>query len=154
MSKRATILVIDDEPGIRDMLVHELSQEGFEVEAAENGLAGVEAVKRRRFDLAITDFRMPGMNGAETVEALRAVDPDLAVIVATGYASLETTDTFMKSGAFDYIEKPFDLPDLLSLLEAAMTKGCGADRVRGEDVDGEESGRDPLQILPHEGGDS
>src|SRR5262252_7855803 len=105
MSSRASVLVIDDEPGVREMLCHELSQEGFEVEMAESGHAAVEAVKRRKFDLAVTDLRMPGMDGVATVEALRSLDSNIEVIVATAYASVETAVACMKRGAYDYIEK-------------------------------------------------
>jgi len=122
MSTRATVLIIDDEPGIREMLSYELSREGFEVETAESGLAAVQAVKRRKFDLAVTDLKMPGMDGAATVEALRSLDPDIEVIVATGYASVETAVACMKNGAYDYIQKPYDLIELTLLLERAMEK--------------------------------
>jgi DNA-binding NtrC family response regulator len=122
MSARASVLVIDDERGIREMLRYELSQDGFDVEMAENGLAAVEAVKRRKFDLAITDLKMPGMDGVATVEALRSLDPKIEVIVATGYASVETAVACMKRGAYDYIQKPFDLTELKLLLERASQK--------------------------------
>ncbi|WP_224243369.1 response regulator [Hyalangium gracile] len=122
MTIRAAVLVIDDEPGIRDMLLYELSQEGFDVETAENGFAAVEALKRRKFDLAVTDLKMPGMDGMQTVEALRALDPDIEVIVATGYASVETAVACMKRGAYDYIQKPYDPAELKLLLERATQK--------------------------------
>src|SRR5262249_31554717 len=122
MNARAAVLVIDDEPGIRDLLSFELSQEGFDVETAANGYAAVEALKRRKFDLAVTDLKMPGMDGVETVAALRALDPDIEVIVATGYASVETAVACMKRGAYDYIQKPFDLAELKLLLERASQK--------------------------------
>jgi DNA-binding NtrC family response regulator len=122
MSARASVLVIDDEQGIREMLCYELSQDGFEVEMAENGAAAMEAVKRRKFDLAITDLKMPGMDGVATVEALRSLDPKIEVIVATGYASVETAVACMKRGAYDYIEKPFDLTELKLLLDRASQK--------------------------------
>ncbi|MBI2375502.1 MAG: response regulator [Deltaproteobacteria bacterium] len=122
MRFRAAVLVIDDEPGMREMLSYELAQEGFEVETAESGMAAVEAVKRRRFDLAVTDLKMPGMDGVATVEALRSLDPDLEVIVGTGYATVETAVACMKRGAYDYIQKPYDLTELKVLLERAMQK--------------------------------
>jgi CheY-like chemotaxis protein/signal transduction histidine kinase len=122
MTTRAAILVIDDEPGIREMLSYELSQEGFDVETADSGLAAVQAVKRRKFDLALTDLKMPGMDGVATVEALRSLDPDIEVIVATGYATVETAVLCMKNGAYDYIQKPYDLTDLTLLLDRAMQK--------------------------------
>lgn len=122
MGEKTTVLVIDDEPGIREMLSFELAQEGFDVETAESGMAAVAAVKRRKFDLAVTDLKMPGMDGSATVEALRAVDPEIEVIVATGYASVETAVACMKRGAYDYINKPYDLGELKLLLERALQK--------------------------------
>jgi CheY-like chemotaxis protein len=116
------ILIVDDERGIREMLHYELSLEGFDVETADSGMAAIEALRRRRFDLAVTDLKMPGMDGVATVEALRAIDPDIAVIVATGYASVQTAVACMKKGAFDYITKPYDLDDLKRLLDRAMEK--------------------------------
>ena len=99
MTARGTVLVVDDERGLREMLSYELAMEGFEVEAVDSGAAAVEAVRRRKFDLALTDLKMPGMDGSATVEALRSLDPDLEVIVATGYATVETAITCMKNGA-------------------------------------------------------
>jgi CheY-like chemotaxis protein len=123
MNTRGSILVIDDEPGLRDLLAYELGQHGFEIETAASGMAAVEAMRHRKFDVAVTDFRMPGMNGAETVAALRSMDPDIEVIVATGYASVGTAVECMKRGAYDFIQKPYDLEELRLLLERAMQHG-------------------------------
>jgi CheY-like chemotaxis protein/C4-dicarboxylate-specific signal transduction histidine kinase len=117
-----SVLVIDDEPGLREMLAFELSMEGFAVEAVESGAAAVEALRRRRFDVAITDLKMPGMDGVQTIEAMRRVDPEIEVIVATGYATVETAVACMKRGAYDYIEKPYDVLEVKALLERAMEK--------------------------------
>jgi DNA-binding response OmpR family regulator len=122
MNARPAILVIDDEPGMRDMLRYELTMEGFDVETADSGMAAVEAVKRRKFDVAVTDLKMAGMDGIATVEALRALDAGLEVIVATGYATVETAVACMKKGAYDLIQKPFDLVELRGLLGRAMEK--------------------------------
>jgi CheY-like chemotaxis protein len=85
-------------------------------------MAAVAALKRRKFDLAVTDLKMPGMDGVATLEALRSLDPDIEVIVATGYASVETAVACMKRGAYDYIQKPYDLTELKLLLERASQK--------------------------------
>jgi len=119
---RATVLVIDDEQDMREMLAFELSQDGFEVATAESGMAGVEAVKKRRFDLAVTDLKMPGMDGAQTVAALKEIEPDLEIIVATGYATVETAVDCMRRGAYDYIRKPYDLEEMRLLLERALER--------------------------------
>jgi DNA-binding NtrC family response regulator len=118
----ASLLIIDDEPGIRQMLSYALSRDGFAVETAESGIAGVEALRRRKFDVAITDLKMSGMDGIETVQALRALDPELPVIVATGFASIETAVACMKNGAYDYIQKPYQIKELKRLLARAVEK--------------------------------
>lgn len=122
MTSRATVLIVDDEPGMRDMLSYELLQEGFDVEVADSGLSAIAAMKRRKFDLAVTDFKMPGMDGAQTVEALQQIDPNIEVIVGTGYATIETAVDCMKRGAYDFIQKPYNVHELVLMLERAMQK--------------------------------
>ncbi|MDY7226016.1 response regulator [Hyalangium rubrum] len=117
-----SVLVIDDEPDMREMLSFSLPSTEFEVVTADGGRAAVELLGTRRFDVAITDLKMPGMNGVETVSALRQLDPDMEVIVATGYASLETALACMKHGAYDYIRKPYDIAELRHLIMRAVEK--------------------------------
>jgi CheY-like chemotaxis protein len=117
-----SVLVIDDEPDMREMLVFSLPSSEFEVVTADGGRAAVELLGTRRFDVAITDLKMPGMNGVETVAALRQLDPDMEIIVATGYASLETALACMKQGAYDYIRKPYDITELRHLIMRAVEK--------------------------------
>ncbi|MBI6546350.1 MAG: response regulator [Cyanobacteria bacterium NC_groundwater_1444_Ag_S-0.65um_54_12] len=120
MSARASVLVIDDELGMREMLKYELSQDGFVVETAENGLRGLEALKGHKFDIIVTDLKMPGMDGVATIDAIRSIEPDIPVIVATAYGTVETAVACMKRGAHDYIQKPFDVRELKLLIERAM----------------------------------
>ncbi len=117
-----SVLVIDDEPDMREMLMFTLSPGEFEVVTADGGRAAVELLGTRRFDVAVTDMKMPGMNGVETVAALRQLDPDMEIIVATGYASLETALACMKHGAYDYIRKPYDVAELRHLILRAVEK--------------------------------
>jgi CheY-like chemotaxis protein len=117
-----SVLVIDDEPDMREMLAFSLPATEFEVVTADGGRAAVELLGTRRFDVAITDLKMPGMSGVETVAALRQLDPDMEVIVATGYASLETALACMKHGAYDYIRKPYDIAELRHLILRAVEK--------------------------------
>ena len=119
---KGTVLVIDDEKDMREMLAFNLNQEGFEVVSAENGEAAVEAVKKRKFDLAVTDLKMPGMGGVATVAALKEIDPDIEIIVATGYASVETAVACMRHGAYDYICKPFSLQELLGKIDGIFSQ--------------------------------
>lgn len=117
-----SVLVIDDEPDMRDMLAFSLPANEFEVVTADGGRAAVSLLGTRRFDVAITDLKMPGMNGVETVSALRELDPDMEIIVATGYSSLETALACMKQGAYDYIRKPYDIAELRHLILRAVEK--------------------------------
>ncbi len=117
-----SVLVIDDEPDMREMLAFSLPPSEFEVVTASGGREAVELLGTRRFDVAVTDLKMPGMNGVDTVVALRQLDPDMEVIVATGYASLETALACMKSGAYDYIRKPYELAELRHLILRAVEK--------------------------------
>jgi CheY-like chemotaxis protein len=117
-----SVLVIDDEPDMREMLAFSLPSNEFEVVTADGGRSAVELLATRRFDVAITDLKMPGMSGVETVAALRELDPDMEVIVATGYASLETALACMKQGAYDYIRKPYDIAELRHLILRAVEK--------------------------------
>ncbi len=118
-----SILVVDDEASVCEFLSELFTGWGHEVETRRSGEAAVKALKERSFDIALTDLRMPGMDGVATVEALKALDPDLEVIVATGNASVETAIACMRRGAFDYITKPFNLAELQLLLERALEKG-------------------------------
>ncbi len=141
---KSSVLVIDDEPDMRDMLEFSLSQEGFEVTTAESGMAAVEAAKRQKFDLAVTDLKMPGMSGVETVAALKDIDPDIEIVVATGYGTLENAVACMKNGAFDFIKKPYDIAELRILLERARERS----RLQGA-VALYESSRAILSTLQH-----
>ncbi|MBN1208481.1 MAG: response regulator [Myxococcaceae bacterium] len=114
------ILVVDDEQDVREGLASLLSLEGFEVTTAQNGTVALERAKATRFDLALTDLRMPGLSGVETLMGLKRLQPDMPVIVVTGYASDEATARCMSEGAYDYITKPFDLDQLLRLIHAAV----------------------------------
>jgi DNA-binding response OmpR family regulator len=119
---RGHVLVIDDEVGVRDLLSYELTHEGFDVTCAPNGMVAIALVRSRHFDVAVADFKMAGMNGAETVQALKAIDPDLEIIVATAHTSTANVVECMRRGAYDLVEKPYDVADLIRLLEAAMVK--------------------------------
>ena len=97
-----------------------LALAGYDVSTAGSGAAAIERAKRERFDLAITDLRMPGLSGADTLAALKQIDPTLAVIVLSGYASEEATQTLFERGALRVMSKPFQLDDLLEAVLDAL----------------------------------
>jgi DNA-binding NtrC family response regulator len=114
------ILVIDDDPAVLEALTLVLAQEGFDVVGAESGRAAVACVERDGFDVAITDLKMPGMSGLETLAALRQLDPALPVIIASGFVTDEVAAECMSHGALGYIRKPFEVADLLSWVKRAL----------------------------------
>ncbi|MFQ3675119.1 MAG: response regulator, partial [Endomicrobiia bacterium] len=116
------ILVIDDEQGIRDMVSYTLLKEGYAVFTAANGAEGVEQVIKNDIDVAITDIKMPGMDGIEVLKKIKEVKPEVEVIVATGYGSTETAVESLRKGAYDYINKPFNIDELSSLVSKAIEK--------------------------------
>jgi two-component system response regulator PilR (NtrC family) len=114
------ILVIDDEEVMRDVLETLLTQAGYRVSVAATGEEGLGLAKRQAFDAAIIDVMLPDMGGIEVLEDLKRADPELAVLVITAYASVETALQAMKKGAFDYVSKPFKHEELLHILGNAL----------------------------------
>ena len=108
----ASILVVDDEPAIQDILTWALSAEGYRVATAGNGEEALARVEEEDFDIIVTDIVMPGIDGLEVLERSRVLNPRAAVIVMTAYAALETAIAALRRGASDYLEKPFSV-DLL-----------------------------------------
>jgi DNA-binding NtrC family response regulator len=110
--EKLSILIVDDEQVVRESLVHWFAEEGYEVDSSMSAPDALAKLAGREFDLVIADIRMPGMDGLELLEKIRAEQLDTSVIVMTGYASVDTAVRALKHGAFDYITKPFDPDDL------------------------------------------
>ena len=104
------ILIIDDERGIRNTLKEILADEGHEVEVAENGKQGLEMAQAKAYDLIFSDIKMPEMDGMELLTALREAEIDCPVVMISGHGTIETAVECIKKGAFDFVEKPPDLP--------------------------------------------
>ena len=119
----STILIIDDDDQLRKSFHKLLSEEGYTVEGAASGEAGLEIVKGRIPDLVIVDIRLPGMNGLETYEAIHLIEHKLPVIIMTAYGTTETAIEATKMGAFDYILKPFEIPAMLTVINQALEAG-------------------------------
>lgn len=118
----AKILVVDDELGIRDMLSYELSSHNYGVVTAVNGEDALEKIRKEKFHLVISDIKMPRMNGLEMLDAIKKIDPDVEVIMSTGFGTIETAVSAMKKGAYDFIQKPFNIEEILALIEKALEK--------------------------------
>lgn len=119
----STILIIDDDDQLRQSFEKLLAQEGHTVQTASTGEAGVAMVEEAVPDLVITDVRLPGMSGLETFRTLRQIEPQLPVIVMTAFGTTETAIEATKLGAFDYVLKPFEIPDILTLIDQALEAG-------------------------------
>lgn len=117
--KLGTVLIVDDEPLMRLSMLDALKEVGFEVHEALTGDEGIEKVKTSRYDLIITDLRLPGCDGLEIVQTCKQESPSTEVIVITAYGSVDTAVQAMKSGAYDYITKPFSMDELLLTVERA-----------------------------------
>jgi len=114
------ILIIDDDAQLRHSFEKLLTQEGHTVQTAPTGEAGITIVKEAPPDLVITDVRLPGLSGLETFRTLRDIEPQLPVIVMTAFGTTETAIEATKLGAFDYVLKPFEVPDILTLIDQAL----------------------------------
>tara|TARA_R110000868_G_scaffold334722_2_gene595431 strand:- start:618 stop:1781 length:1164 start_codon:yes stop_codon:yes gene_type:complete len=118
------ILVIEDEAAIRRVLVKILSEENdtYQVDEAEDGLAGIEKIKNDDFDLILCDIKMPKMDGVEVLEAVKKIKPEIPIVMISGHGDLDTAVNTMRLGAFDYISKPPDLNRLLNTVRNALDR--------------------------------
>jgi len=115
-----SILVIDDKNSMRTMLSRTLQEEGFQVDAVEGGPRGLELARLKSYDLALTDLKMPEMDGLQVLSTLKEIDSDMAVVIMTAYGTVETAVEAMKNGAYDFITKPFDPDHLTVIIQRAL----------------------------------
>ncbi len=118
---KGRILIVDDEPSVRDSLGRWFRDDGYEVGVAEGANDALTRLAERRWDLALLDIRMRGTDGIELQRRMKEIDPDLLVIIMTGYASVDTAVTALKQGAYDYITKPLDPDDVAHLVQKALS---------------------------------
>jgi len=118
------ILVIEDEAAIRRVLVKILSEESdeYQLDEAEDGLIGIEKIRKDDFDLVLCDIKMPKMDGVEVLEAIKKLKPEIPIIMISGHGDLDTAVNTMRLGAFDYISKPPDLNRLLNTVRNALDR--------------------------------
>ena len=117
------VLIVDDDPQLRQSFEKLLTEEGHTVQTAANGESGLVMVRESPPDLVVMDVRLPGINGLEASRAMRKVEPKLPIIIMTAYGTTETAIEATKEGAFDYILKPFNVPDVLALVRDALEAG-------------------------------
>jgi DNA-binding NtrC family response regulator len=121
MATKANLLVVDDELIVRDSLEKWFREEGYDVTVAESAQDALAKMAAKRFDLSLVDIKMPGTDGVELQRRMREIDPDMVVIIMTGYASVETAVAALKNGAYDYVSKPFDPDDIAHTVHNALS---------------------------------
>jgi nitrogen regulation protein NR(I) len=119
MSSTMKILLIEDDPGIVETMQRVLADEGHEVVVERRGDSGLAAAAKNRFNVVVTDLRLPGLNGLEVIRRLHVSEPRLPIILVTAFGTTDAAIEAMKYGAYDYLLKPFDVPQLLDLIHKA-----------------------------------
>jgi DNA-binding NtrC family response regulator len=117
---KGKILIVDDETVVRDSLGKWFSSEGYQARPVASAREALESITNMEYDVALLDIKMPGMDGMELQSRLKEADPELTVIIMTGYASVETAVQALKQGAYDYITKPIDPDELSHLVSNAL----------------------------------
>ena len=120
MEAQGKLLIVDDELSVRDSLGKWFREEGYEVGTAESASDALTRMAENKWDLALVDIKMRGTDGIELQRRLRELDPELIVIIMTGYASVETAVTALKNGAYDYVSKPLDPDEIAHLVKKAL----------------------------------
>ncbi|MBT3221329.1 MAG: glucose-1-phosphate adenylyltransferase [Proteobacteria bacterium] len=122
LPQTASVLVVDDERDMCELLCLYLEQLGYDVCAVDNGQAAIDKFAERSFELAIVDLRMEGIDGLEVLQTLQATDPQTSVVIMTGHGSVETAVQVMKEGAYDYILKPFRMERMAVVVARAVER--------------------------------
>jgi response regulator RpfG family c-di-GMP phosphodiesterase len=119
---RESILIVDDEPRIRELMLEILESDGYRVAACESGPRALERLRRETFQLLLTDLMMPGMDGLTLIRKTRALDPTIATVILTGHASTDSAVGALRSGVDDYLVKPFEVAELRRVIRGTLEK--------------------------------
>ena len=145
------VLIVDDEDEFLEAVSERLSMRGFDVTTATNGEAALEIADSKKFDLALVDLKMPGLDGQQVLAALKERHKHLEVIILTGHGSLDSAVDCTKLGAFRYLPKPCDIEKLVGTLrdayETRIKRKFEADAERMSRINEIAAGRSPLGIL-------
>ena len=115
------ILIVDDEIGPRESL-RMILKPNYNVYAVENGYAAIQMIQQVEMDILTLDLKMPGISGIETLKEIRVIDPDVMIIIITGYGTLKSAIEAIRYGVFDYIPKPFNVPEILSIIDKSIQR--------------------------------
>ena len=151
MADNIRLLIVDDEVRFVDSIGRRLEMRDFAVTKAYNGQESVDAARTAKFDLALLDLKMPGMDGKQVLEILKSEHKHLEIIILTGHGSLDSAVECTKLGAYGYLPKPYELDKLLDVLreayQARLTKKFDADQARMEKIAKIAMGQSALGIL-------
>jgi two-component system NtrC family response regulator len=151
MAEKIKLLIVDDEVKFLDSIARRLEMRGLDVAKASNGADALGIARNRKFDLALLDLKMPGLDGKQVLEVLKQEHKFLEVIILTGHGSMDSAVECTKLGAFAYLPKPYELEKLLEVLRAAyearLRKKFASDQARMERLAGLASGESALGIL-------
>src|SRR5438034_9369338 len=114
------LLLVEDESALREAVAEQLTDRGYHVEQADSGETAVERLADFAFDIIITDLRLPGIDGSAVVEAAVERYPEILAIVVTGYGTVKDAVDAIKHGAYDFVSKPFQIDELLHVLDSAL----------------------------------
>ena len=136
MRKNAQVLVIDDEKDVGDLFKKILTQEGYTVFTALDGMSGLDIARENKPDIVLVDLKMPKMDGIEVLRQIKDIDKNIVVVVITGYGTMDTARMAMKFGAFDYITKPLDLEYVKAVIKDGLklTLRSFADRMKEKEI--------------------
>lgn len=151
MSDNIQLLIVDDEVRFLQTLKERLQLRGFDVTAVTNGTLAIEAARSSRFDLALLDLKMPGMDGEEVLRILKEEHPLMEVIILTGHGSVESAVDCTKAGSHSYLQKPCETEELLEKLKDAYHKRVqrrlAMDKLKVDELLRIATGESPLGIL-------
>ncbi len=115
------VLLVDDETDFLEIMAQRMEVRGLDITTAKSAHIAMSIIEKEPFDAIVMDFQMPGMDGMEALKAIKAKNPELQIILLTGYASVEKTREAMKAGASDFLEKPPDIEELTAIIKNAKT---------------------------------
>jgi putative two-component system response regulator len=121
MDSKGSILVVDDEAGSRESL-RMILKPIYDIHTAENGKEAINFLSQKKVDLVTLDLNMPGLSGIETLQKIRKVQPDIEVMIITGYGTLSNAQEAIRLGAGDFISKPFNVPDIIAIVSKAFER--------------------------------
>ena len=150
-SKKIKLLIVDDEEDFLNTIAERLGMRDFDIATASEGNLAVKVAKKEKFDVAILDMKMPGMDGLELLQILKKKHKFLEVIILTGHGAIDSAVEATKLGAYSYLEKPCDFEKLLEVLkeayEARLRKKFEHDKKRMEEIEMLRMGSSPMGIL-------